>query len=1126
MAVLSGDQIIIDRDYVDNYAMKKFTENELMGKYFDTNEVSDLSIGMIGLTTEQITNFTEDNFNMASVLIRETFPNRAQIPESIYSHGAIFQITNVFSQAASCSFYLVLMEDDILEYANFPTGSGGIGYFYIDKNTQILVENIPFTFDYDIQIQIQKRTNEDGLYDYVYSASYVMNDYKNSISDINIPYIRMRKTIDGYIAMEVTMHQCTREQHFEEIVNNSTINYPTIKLEFENKLAGFDVIYKDPDTGIRTQLEKKIIYSVPSKEPFCFYQMTDEGKLNISFTSRDTYFQPKFNSELEIILYLTEGADGNFQKYTGTDISIIYTNNNYEYNGSFRMVTKTVGGAEGGADQLSLEALQNLSVEGYRTALALTTEPDLQYFFKNYKYRYGNEILFIKKRNDVAERIFTAFLIMKRNDMIYKTNTKDIAMNLYDMTPSETSNTFIIEPGKLFVYKENSYDIDFYRDSEKEKKYHEEYLKEVENGTATFNPNDKNPPTSLVGRPISFAEWKRNKGYDDELTVFDFTEEELEKIEEKERFLFLNPFLIRFIKQPNLVSLYLTYIDQDFELDFIKHNVETIKQFIMYKINIKRTFTKDKKYTLTISLLPSSTTTEEMIEVINDPYSVSKNKLRIVASVMDDEKETCFFELTPTTLNEDVVTFTTELFTNDYITSDNKIRILNDVTYRNPVNGEYYKLINEDDHEFYNLYDENDNIIESNITANMIKNILNCSDYIYRSMNEDFCYGEYYKKNPSSTGLGITYNHYDKTDKLINTVSEESIIKYISTDIYWSSSFAYYYIKNLNTNEYEEYSSDGTKDSNTYTETDIEYMLSKGEVVHAPFVQDTLYRKRVNAYNMKNTDRIYIPMYDAKLEITTLYYDPSESLPASNKFEKIDPSLAGYRVANIYSTSESNVTFVKPLDNIRCMLDFKDYLYKSDEKYLYDMFDLEISSIPLIYYKNIFDDDNFSYFLRQFFSHYNFIKSIAYDRLRNITTIDTKFFNTYGKSKNFIIGEQDEIFDTVNIELEFNVWVMQGTDKIAAERELKNFIKTDVETINEEVSNNLYISNLIRKIENNFAYVDHLRFIRINDYNSEYQTVKNLSTDLEKMTKEELRKYVPEILVCDLNKITLNIFEI
>ena len=1126
MAVLSGNQIVIDRDYVDNYAMKKFTENELMKKYFDTNEVSDLSIGMIGLTTEQITNFTEDNFNMASVLVRETFPNRAQIPESIYSHGSIFQISNVFSQAASCSFYLVLMEDEILEYASFPTGSGGIGYFYIDKNTQIMVEKIPFTFDYDIQIQIQKRTDEEGSYDYVYSASYIMDDYKNSISDVNVPYIRMRKTMDRYIAMEVTMHQCVREQYFEDIVNNSTINYPTIKLEFENKLAGFDIIYKDPDTGIRTQLEKKIIYSVPSKKPFCFYQMTDEGKLNISFTSRDTYFQPKFNSELEIILYLTEGADGNFQNYTGTDISIIYTNDNYDYNGSFRMVTKTVGGSEGGADQLSLEALQNLSVEGYRTALALTTEPDLQYFFKNYKYRYGNEILFIKKRNDVAERIFTAFLIMKRNDMIYKTNTKNISMNLYDMTPSETKNTFVIEPGKLFVYKPNSYDIDFYRDSEKEKKYYEEYLLAIKNGEAIFNPNDHNAPESLVGRAISFSQWKRNKGYDDELTVFDFTEEELEEIESKEKFLFLNPFLIRFIKEPNLVSLYLTYLDQDFNLDFVKHNVETIKQFIMYKINIKRSFRKDKKYKLTLSLLPSSTNMEDMITVIGDPYQVYKNQLRIIVSILNEGKEVCFFELTPSETVDDVVTFTTNFYTNDFITSDNKLRILSNIIYRNPIDETYYKLVDEDNHEFYNLYDKDGNIININISADTIKSVLRCDDYIYRSYVDNFCYGEYYKKDSSTvSGIGIKYNHYDKNNNLIETVSEEHAKKYIKGNGFWNKTYSLYYLKN-NDGIYVEYDTDETPTSKTYEESDILDMVDYGKLVDAPFEQDVLYRKHTNSYNMMNTDRIYIPMYDAKIEITTLYYDPNEVLPASNKFEKIDPSLKGYRVANIYSTSDSDVTFVKPLDNIRCILDFKDYLYKKDGNYQYDMFDLDLLSVPLIYYKNIFDEDNFSYFLRQFFSHYNFIKNIAYDKLRNITTIDTKFFNTYGKSKNFIIGEKNEIFDTVNIELEFNVWVVQGTDKLVAERELKNFIKNDVETINEEVSNNLYISNLIRKIENQFAYVDHLRFIRINEYSTEYQTVKNTSVDIEKMTKLELREYVPEILVCDLNKITLNIFDI
>ncbi len=38
----------------------------------------------------------------------ESFPNRAEIEESIYSHAAIFQLDDILSEAASCKFILVL----------------------------------------------------------------------------------------------------------------------------------------------------------------------------------------------------------------------------------------------------------------------------------------------------------------------------------------------------------------------------------------------------------------------------------------------------------------------------------------------------------------------------------------------------------------------------------------------------------------------------------------------------------------------------------------------------------------------------------------------------------------------------------------------------------------------------------------------------------------------------------------------------------------------------------------------------------------------------------------------------------------------------------------------------------
>ena len=69
--------------------------------------------------------------------------------------------------------------------------------------------------------------------------------------------------------------------------------------------------------------------------------------------------------------------------------------------------------------------------------------------------------------------------------------------------------------------------------------------------------------------------------------------------------------------------------------------------------------------------------------------------------------------------------------------------------------------------------------------------------------------------------------------------------------------------------------------------------------------------------------------------------------------------------------------------------------------------------------------------------------------------------------------------------------------------------------------NSLYISNLMRKIESRFPYVDHIRFVSINGNSSNFQAVKNYTTDLNELTVEERRFYVPELLVCDIDDITI-----
>ena len=75
----------------------------------------------------------------------------------------------------------------------------------------------------------------------------------------------------------------------------------------------------------------------------------------------------------------------------------------------------------------------------------------------------------------------------------------------------------------------------------------------------------------------------------------------------------------------------------------------------------------------------------------------------------------------------------------------------------------------------------------------------------------------------------------------------------------------------------------------------------------------------------------------------------------------------------------------------------------------------------------------------------------------------------------------------------------------------------------ENGANDLYISNLIREIENQFKVVHHLKFLGINDYDTSYQTISVKEPDLTKLTKEERRNYVPEVLVVEPENIQLSI---
>lgn len=1004
---MANNKIEIEKSYIDNYSIKDFTVNQLIPKYFPDIDASLRTIGMIGMTSEFISNIAEDSFNTTSVLFRESIPNRAELPESIYSHASIFQLSNIFSKASSCSFLIVLEEESIINNMTQDSNSASsMYYFYLDKNTTVYVEDVPYVLDYDIRIRcVKKKTTND--IQYIFTASYILDEYTNSISDIVDPYIKIRRSNAGYIALEVKMHQMTRDVQYEQIVTNSKINMPYVDINFDGQLVGFDILYKTAEESTyTTQMQKLLVYSQPLTQPFCYYQLYNDDTLRLTFNSKDSYFTPKFNSELKVILYLSKGKEANFDAYTGSNITIEPDMSVYNYDTTITMAAKPLSGSTGGDDKLNLEALQALTIEGYRTAMALTTESDLSTFFSNYKYNYGDfAIKFIKRRNDVYERIFGGYCLMQYESEIFKTNTLDIHMNLSDMTSSET-NIYMIEPGTVFEYLDDTSYATFSKDSTKTTEYYNEYMNAITNDDAIIyyvayqNPDtdewirneDEATPVYLRGRKISFAEFKSRKGYDDKVHVFNLTENEKTHLlsSSTSEFKFINPFLIRIKKSPNLVSLYQTYINDKSMLDFTNQNDDMFVQFVSHQVQIERSFDMDKEYTITTAVMPSITLdktnsviaeigtdpeTKEPVYNLNDRSTLDQNDLRVIFVIYDNGNPVCYSEMYPITYSEDgVIMYETKFRTNDHISSDNRLQLVDD---------------------------------------------------------------------PS----------------LINM-----------------------------------------------TKSDVSILIPTENVECKIF---TLYRKKY-----VNTD-------------TETGLVPTTSDDTNNIFVGYDPTYDTYVWTNEYTTGLEPLTFIKPLTHVRSALYFEDFTATDKTgDYIYDIMDARIESVPFIKWSYAYDPSSMAAFMTTFITQYENISSIINNKLRNETSIDVKFYNTYGRSKNYYIGDDiADLLDTLNLRIEFDMWFIAGTDIASAIPEIKQFIKDKIETISDNGTNQIHVSNLMREIEHTYSYVDHIRFKGFNDYPTDYQSIKLAYTNIDDLDKEARRKYVPELLIIDLDDIIINEFD-
>ena len=621
------------------HSIKEFMTTEVAPKYFsDIKNLNELNVGLYGYVTEILANTAKDSYQTITSLFKEGFITEAELPQSIYDHALIYQLSDIFATPATVPFAIYISQEALLKNS---TQASDYLYIDIDSNMEFVIEDVPFMLDYDVRV-ISKKVNNT----WSHSAQYII-DKDNAISGLRNPFIHSSTGLNEngrvYVQLDVILHQVSKKTISDTIIQNDKINVVSLPYKFSGQLADFNIYYKGPSDSGYTQLKKQLANTNKLSDPFCFYKLLDDEKLEISFANDDRFFMPAYNSSLYLELYTTLGSDGNFDTYEGSDVRVVGRSEKYSSNRGIVFLGTVRGASSGGANRKDREELREETIKAYSTVKSFTTTGDLNLYFDSLSSTLNTKVAFMKKRDDVFERLYSAFVLFRDSDKnVIPTNTLDLRIYSKDITMSmEQTHRNVVPAGLLYEY---------YQD----------------------------PDTS-----DAYVKVCNDLTMQDNLDEYELT-----------RFLYVNPYLVIVCTNPLSVGFYLNTINQDLLLSHQTLATQSFYQFIIDTINVKRDgLAGEMDYTFTVKLNPTavlpkeafhrrkpdSKVTEDTRLFINetDGYEYIDDKnLTVVLELFDSNNDPkIYVQLELIGFDEEYYIFQGKITTNDYISTSQSFQV-------------------------------------------------------------------------------------------------------------------------------------------------------------------------------------------------------------------------------------------------------------------------------------------------------------------------------------------------------------------------------------------------------------------------------------------------------------------
>lgn len=569
------DQIILN-NYSDDAQIKSYISNVLMPRVFHDIPLNVLNTGQFSVINEYMSQAIENLGFQASFYLNESFITKAVLADSIYAEAAIFNIGYSYANPSVCNFMLELRIDDIQKNATY-NPDNGLYEFILDKNTKFNMENgSVYSLDYDILIQYQ--TIETASIKYTkapaWNVQYTNMDEQNYCAVNKNPYILYRVS-ETWLCLFVCSGEYERQVH--RFVNNMANGIPNADqvITCQNHIAGFDVKYIDGD-GNEQYLDRDHILPIHSdvkdQSPYIHYIMDNPQTIRFKFQMNgNRYFVPQVNSVFEVTVYTCHGEAANFTAFKADEQpTVITSSNRYSNNGNVLKAAFVMSGSQTGTNIGTIETVRRETIQAYNTANVISSDHDIEewfktFFFKNILYPY-----FFKRRDDPWGRIWSGFFALKDVDgKVFRTNTLTAEIPytvLYNNNDNLVSNNeIIIPPGWAWSYQDD--------------------------GTR----HTVRPIVDNSGGQVETAKTAINTGFD---------------------FVFANPFGIRIQKSPFAIGYFNPWVNQDatasLAITNIEQNIDPSDISIIYHAtptytNIRRTY-QDDFYKLSVMVSPTTMT--------------------------------------------------------------------------------------------------------------------------------------------------------------------------------------------------------------------------------------------------------------------------------------------------------------------------------------------------------------------------------------------------------------------------------------------------------------------------------------------------------------------------------------